>query len=43
MTYSLNSLQGVILGIVWGSTLGFTKGDTRSLDYSSYVRKTPTL
>ena len=32
MSYSLNSLKGVI----WGITMGFIKGDTRSLDYSSY-------
>ena len=36
MSYSLNSLQGVIQGIIWGTTIGVTKGDTRSLDYSSY-------
>ena len=32
MSYSLNSLKGVILGI----PIGAMKGDTRSLDYSSY-------
>ena len=32
MSYSLNSLKGDI----WGTTIGDIKGDTRSLDYSSY-------
>ena len=26
----------VIWGIVWGSIIGLTKGDTRSLDFCSY-------
>ena len=37
MSYSLNSLKGVIWGIIWGTTRGVIKGDTRSLDYSSCV------
>ena len=36
MSYSLNSLKGVVWGIIWGTTIGDIKGDTRSLDYSSY-------
>ena len=36
MSYSLNSLKGVIWGIIWRTTIGVIKGDTRSLDYSSY-------
>ena len=36
MSYSLNSLRGVIYGsILQGTTTGVIKGDTRSLDYSS--------
>ena len=31
----LNSLKRAIQGIIWGSVIGLTKGDTRSLDYSS--------
>ena len=36
MSYSLNSLKGVIWGIIYGTTIGVIRGDTRSLDYSSY-------
>ena len=36
MSYSLNSLKGVVWGIISGTTIGDIKGDTRSLDYSSY-------
>ena len=36
MSYSLNSLKGVISGIIYGSIIGFNKGDTRSLDYGSF-------
>ena len=36
MSFSLNSLKGVLEGIIWG-TYTVTKGDTRSLDYSSHV------
>ena len=36
MSYSLNSLKGVISGIIQGTTIGFIKGDTRNLDYSSH-------
>ena len=35
MSYSLNSLKGVIYGIIYGTTIVVIKGDTRSLDYSS--------
>ena len=34
MSYSLNSLNGGVYGTIRG--FGFTKGDTRSLDYSSF-------
>ena len=37
MRYSLNSLNGVRWGIIWGSTIGVIKGVTGSLDYGSYV------
>ena len=36
MSYGLNSLERNIWGIIWGTTIGLIKGDTRSLDYSSY-------
>ena len=36
MSYSLNSLKGVRKGIILGSNIEVIKGDTRSLDYSSY-------
>ena len=36
MSYNLNSLKGVIWGIIYGTTIGIIKGDTRSLDYSSH-------
>ena len=36
MSYSLNSLRGVIWGIIYGTTIGVIKGDTRSLDNGSY-------
>ena len=36
MYYSLNSLKGVIYGIIEGTTIEVIKGDTRSLDYSSH-------
>ena len=35
MSYSLNSFKAVIDRIIQGLLLGVTKGDTRSLDYSS--------
>ena len=38
MSHSLNSLKGVIQGFVKGATIGDIKGDTRSLDYGSYVK-----
>ena len=37
MSFSLNSLKGIIWGSIWGSTIRVIKGDTRSLDYSSYL------
>ena len=36
MSYSLNSLQEVIEGIIYGTTIKIIKGDTRGLDYGSY-------
>ena len=33
--YSLNSFKGIIWGIIWGTTIGLIKGDTRSLDHGS--------
>ena len=36
MSYSLNSLKGGYIRIILGTTIGVFKGDTRSLDYSSY-------
>ena len=41
MSSSLNSLKGVIRGIIYGTTIGVIKGDTRSLDYGSYVEQWP--
>ena len=35
MSYSLNSLKGVIKGIIMESAIGVIKGDTRSLDNGS--------
>ena len=41
MSYSLNSLKELILGIICrGLLLGLITGDTRSLDYSSYIHVT---
>ena len=36
MSYTLNSLKGVIWGIIYGTTIGVIRRDTRSLDYSSH-------
>ena len=36
MSHILNSFKGIIFGIIPGATLGVTKGDTGSLDYSSH-------
>ena len=36
MYYSLNSLKGVIYGIIEGTMTGSIKGDTRSLDDTSH-------
>ena len=36
MNYDLNSLKGVIWGIIYGTTIEVIRGDTRSLDYSPY-------
>ena len=33
-------MKEVILGITWGTTIGVSKGDTRSLDYGSYRNST---
>ena len=38
MSHSLNSLKGDYMGNYIGNTIGVIKGDTRSLDYSSYVQ-----
>ena len=35
MSYSLDSLEGVIYGIIQGSIIGDIEGDDRSLDYGS--------
>ena len=39
MSHSLNSLQGDIWGVILWGTIGAIKGDTRSLDSSSYELK----
>ena len=36
MSNTLNSLKWDIQGIIWGTTIGVIKGDTRSLDNGSY-------
>ena len=36
MGYSLNSFMGDILRILWGTTTGAIKGDTRNLCNGSY-------
>ena len=36
MSYSLTSLKGGYIGDYMGTSIGVIKGDTRSLDYSSY-------
>ena len=36
MSHSLNSFKGGNIGGYIGTTIGVIKGDTRSLDYSSY-------
>ena len=38
VSYSLNSLKGVYIGIIQGCIMGAIKGDTRSLDYGSCVK-----
>ena len=38
MSHSLKLLKGG-LGIMWETTIGDIRGDTRSLDYSSYELK----
>ena len=35
LSYRLNSLQGVIWGIIWGTSIWLIKGDTKSLDYGA--------
>ena len=37
VSYSLNSLKGVIQGIISKTTVGVIKGDTRSLDSGSCI------
>ena len=32
MSLSLHSVKGAIQGILWGSSIGLMKGDTRTLD-----------
>ena len=41
MSYTLNSLKGVTWGIIYGTTIGVTKGDTRSLDNGSNISGLP--
>ena len=36
MSYCVNSLKGVIYGILFWNISGVIKGDARSFDYSSY-------
>ena len=36
MSYRLNSLTGIIEGVILGITIVVSKRDTRSLDYSSH-------
>ena len=43
MSYSLNSLKGGYKGDYIGGIIGVIKGDTRSLDYSSYEDYIPLL
>ena len=33
MSYSLNSLQGIIQGVMWGIIITVIKGVTKSLDF----------
>ena len=42
MSYGLNSLKGVIKGILLRSIMGVIKGDTRSVDCSSHGPKSST-
>ena len=35
LSYSLNSLNGLIQGTILGTSIGPIEGDTRRLDYSS--------
>ena len=37
MSYSLNSLKGGYVGIIYWSSIRVIKGDTRSLNFSSYM------
>ena len=37
MSCSLDSLKRDVYGIILGTTVGVGKGDSRSLDYSSYL------
>ena len=40
-SYSLDSLEGVIEEIVYGTTTGVLMGDTGSSDYGSYISRAP--
>ena len=35
VSHYLSFLKGIISGIIWGTSMGVIKEDTRSLDYSS--------
>ena len=37
MSYSLKSLKAGMFGIIYGTTIGVIKRDTRSVDYCSYA------
>ena len=37
VSYTLNSLKGIIQGNMQGSRIGVFKGDTRSLDYGTHI------
>ena len=39
MSYNLNSLKGVLYGIIYWTTIGVFKGDARSLDFGSCNQK----
>ena len=37
MSHSLSSLKGVMSGIIYGITIGVSRGDARTSDYSLYT------